>query len=185
MNQRLYQKKGETMDIVLSTHFTYRKLLRFVFPSLATMIFLSTYSIIDGFFVSNYVGDIAFAAINLIFPVIMIFGCVGSVIGAGGSALIGKRLGEGREVEARGLFSSLPLASFFMGCIMSICAWVFMPWMVEVMGAQGQILTDSVFWPYTACFLSFALDPAHISGILRYRGKPVSQLLNECGLRHD
>ena len=99
MNQRLYQKKGETMDIVLSTHFTYRKLLRFVFPSLATMIFLSTYSIIDGFFVSNYVGDIAFAAINLIFPVIMIFGCVGSVIGAGGSALIGKRLGEGREVD--------------------------------------------------------------------------------------
>lgn len=133
------------MDIALSTHFTYRKLLRFVFPSIATMIFLSTYSIIDGFFVSNYVGDIAFAAINLIFPVIMIFGCVGAVIGAGGSALIGKRLGEGREVEARGLFSSLPLASFFMGCIMSICAWVFMPWMVEVMGAQGQILTDSVF----------------------------------------
>lgn len=182
MNQRLFQKKGETMDIALSTHFTYRKLLRFVFPSIATMIFLSTYSIIDGFFVSNYVGDIAFAAINLIFPVIMIFGCVGSVIGAGGSALIGKRLGEGREVDY-----SLPCRwhLFFMGCIMSICAWVFMPWMVEVMGAQGQILTDSVFWPYTACFLSFALDPAHISGILRYRGKPVSQLLNECGLRHD
>lgn len=103
------------MDIALSTHFTYRKLLRFVFPSIATMIFLSTYSIIDGFFVSNYIGDIAFAAINLIFPVIMIFGCVGAVIGAGGSALIGKRLGEGREVEARGLFSSLPLASFFYG----------------------------------------------------------------------
>ena len=90
-----------------------------------------------------------------------------------------------RRRAGSGLFSSLPLVSFFMGCIMSICAWVFMPWMVEVMGAQGQILTDSVFWPYTACFLSFALNPAHISGILRYRGKPVSQLLNECGLRHD
>ena len=138
MNQRLFQKKGETMDIALSTHFTYRKLLRFVFPSIVTMIFLSTYSIIDGFFVSNYVGDIAFAAINLIFPVIMIFGCVGAVIGAGGSALIGKRIGEGREVEARRLFSSLPLVSFFMGCIMSICAWVFMPWMAEAMGRRDR-----------------------------------------------
>ena len=144
------------MDIALSTHFTYRKLLRFVFPSIVTMIFLSTYSIIDGFFVFNYVGDIAFAAINLIFPVIMIFGCVGAVIGAGGSALIGKRLGEGREVEARRLFSSLPLVSFFYGLY------------------------------YVNLWLAFhALDPAHISGILRYRGKPVSQLLDECGLWHD
>lgn len=108
------------MDIVLSTHFTYRKLLRFVFPSIATMIFLSTYSIIDGFFVSNYVGDIAFAAINLIFPVIMIFGCVGSVIGAGGSALIGKRLGEGREVDY-----SLP------------CRWYLFLWAVLCQSVPG------------------------------------------------
>lgn len=108
------------MDIALSTHFTYRKLLRFVFPSIATMIFLSTYSIMDGFFVSNYVGDIAFAAINLIFPVIMIFGCVGSVIGAGGSALIGKRLGEGREVDY-----SLP------------CRWYLFLWAVLCQSVPG------------------------------------------------
>ena len=174
------------MDIALSTHFTYRKLLRFVFPSIATMIFLSTYSIIDGFFVSNYIGDIAFAAINLIFPVIMIFGCVGAVIGAGGSALIGKRLGEGREVKARGGYS-LP------------CRWYLFLWAVLCQSVPGFSCpgwrklwgagTDSdrqcFLWPYTACFLSFALDTAHISGILRYRGKTVSQLLDECGLRHD
>lgn len=93
--------------------------------------------------------------------------------------------GNGSEKGGKWIILFPAAGIFFMGCIMSICAWVFMPWMVEVMGAQGQILTDSVFWPYTACFLSFALDPAHISGILRYRGKPVSQLLNECGLRHD
>lgn len=100
------------MDIALSTHFTYRKLLRFVFPSIATMIFLSTYSIIDGFFVSNYVGDIAFAAINLIFPVIMIFGCVGSVIGAGGSA---RSSGNGSEKGGKWIILFPAAGIFFYG----------------------------------------------------------------------
>ena len=173
------------MDIALSTHFTYRKLLRFVFPSIVTMIFLFTYSIIDGFFVSNYVGDIAFAAINLIFPVIMIFGCVGAVIGAGGSALIGKRLGEGREVEARRLFSSLPLVSFLWAVLCQSVPGFSCPGWRKLWGAGADSDRQCFLWPYIACFLSFALDTAHISGILRYCGKPVSQLLDECGLRHD
>lgn len=80
------------MNIDISSHFTYKKLFRFVLPSIGTMVFLSTYSIVDALFISNYVGDTAFASINLIFPALMIFGCLGSMLGSGGSALIGKNL---------------------------------------------------------------------------------------------
>lgn len=76
------------MRIQLSDHFTYGKLLRFVFPAIVTMIFTSVYSIIDGLFVSNFVGNTSFAALNLIFPLIMVLGAVGFMIGSGGSATI-------------------------------------------------------------------------------------------------
>ena len=81
------------MRIQLSEHFTYRKLLRFVLPSIAMMIFTSIYSVVDGLFVSNFVGKIPFAAINLIMPVLFILGSIGLMAGAGGSAILGKTLG--------------------------------------------------------------------------------------------
>lgn len=60
------------MHIQLSDHFTCRKLLRFTLPSIAMMIFTSVYSVVDGYFVSNYAGKTAFAAVNLIMPALMI-----------------------------------------------------------------------------------------------------------------
>ena len=95
------------MTVSLSDHFTYQKLLRFVAPSILMMIITSIYSIVDGFFVSNFVGKNSFAALNLIFPVIMALAAVGFMIGTGGSALIAKTLGEGKPVEANEIFSML------------------------------------------------------------------------------
>lgn len=91
------------MQISLSDHFTYQKLLRFVAPSILMMIITSIYSIVDGFFVSNFVGKNSFAALNLIFPVIMALAAVGFMIGTGGSALIAKTLGEGKPRKATDL----------------------------------------------------------------------------------
>ena len=88
------------MNIQLSEHFTYKKLFRFCLPTIAMMLCTSLYSIVDGYFVSNYVGKTAFAAVNLIMPVLMIFGCFGFMIGTGGSALVGKTLGEGKRETA-------------------------------------------------------------------------------------
>ena len=88
------------MNISLSDHFSYRKLLRFVAPSVMMMIVTSIYSIVDGFFVSNFVGKNPFAAVNLIFPVIMALAAFGFMIGTGGSALIAKTLGEGKPQES-------------------------------------------------------------------------------------
>ena len=95
------------MRITLSDHFTYQKLLRFTMPSIVMMIITSVYSIVDGFFVSNCVGKNAFAALNLIFPVLMALSAFGFMVGTGGSALIAKTLGEGKTKEANGIFSML------------------------------------------------------------------------------
>lgn len=167
------------MGIEISSHFSYRKLMRLVFPSIATMIFLSTYSIIDGFFVSNYVGDRAFAAINLIFPALGIFGCVGAVIGAGGSALIGKRLGQQRIEEACSLFSLLSLAGLAIGFVLAACAWCVMPWIASGMGAEGGNAQRKCFlWANPADFISYASAAAHLSFLCGDGRKTAADILD-------
>ena len=93
------------MRIQLSDHFNYKKLLRFTLPSIVMMIFTSIYGVVDGFFVSNFVGKTPFTAVNFIMPFLMILGAVGFMFGTGGSALIAKTLGEGDPGRANRLFS--------------------------------------------------------------------------------
>ena len=107
------------MNIQLSEHFNYKKLLRFTIPSVIMMIFTSIYGVVDGFFVSNYVGKIPFAAINFIYPVIMILGCFGFMFGAGGSAVIAKTMGEGDPEKANGIFSFIVYLSIFISAVLS------------------------------------------------------------------
>ena len=108
------------MRITLSDHFTYQKLLRFTMPSIVMMIVTSVYSIVDGFFVSNCVGKNAFAALNLIFPVLMALSAFGFMVGTGGSALIAKTLGEGKTKEANGIFSMLVAILAVGGAVLGI-----------------------------------------------------------------
>ena len=102
-------------NIQLSDHFTYSRLLRFVFPSIVMMIFTSIYGVVDGLFVSNFVGKTPFAAINLIWPFLMILGCGGFMIGTGGSALVSKTMGEGDTEKANRYFSLLVLFTVGLG----------------------------------------------------------------------
>ncbi len=106
--------------IHLSEHFHYRKLVRFVFPSVLMMVFVSIYGIVDGIFVSNYVGDVPFAALNLIFPLIMVLGAVGFMLGAGGNAVVSKRLGEGDKEGANSIFSLLVYTALVVGVLLAI-----------------------------------------------------------------
>lgn len=92
------------MKIQLSDHFTYRKLFHFTFPSIIMMIFTSIYSVVDGFFVSNFAGKTAFASINLVMPFIIILGSLGFMIGTGGTALVSRVLGEGDEKRQTTIF---------------------------------------------------------------------------------
>ena len=95
------------MKILISDHFTLKKLIKFVAPSIIMMIFTSVYCVVDGFFVSNYAGKIQFAAVNLIMPFMMLPGAFGFMIGTGGNAIVSKTLGEGNKKKANEIFSML------------------------------------------------------------------------------
>lgn len=125
--------------INLSDHFTYRKLLRFTLPSIVMMVFTSIYGVVDGFFVSNFAGDTAFTAVNLILPFSFVLGAFGFMFGAGGSALIGKTLGEGKQEKASRIFSLLVYSSFILGVVLSFFGILFLKPAARALGARGEI----------------------------------------------
>lgn len=132
------------MKISLSDHFTYRKLLKFVAPSAVMMMFTSIYGVVDGLFVSNYVGKVPFAAINLVMPFIMILGGIGFMIGTGGSALVSKTLGEGDREKANRYFTMMIYLSLICGAAASIVGFVFIRPISYLLGATDAMIGDCV-----------------------------------------
>ncbi len=144
--------------IQLSDHFTYPRLVRFVMPSVIMMLFTSVYGVVDGIFVSNLVGKTAFAAVNLIWPVVMILGTFGFMFGAGGSALVAKILGEGDRRYANRVFSMLVYASGVIGILFSVAGVLWIDSIVAWLGAEGQLMEDCILYgkilfPATAFFI--------------------------------
>lgn len=134
------------MRIGLSEHFTYKKLLKFVAPSIIMMVFLSVYSVVDGLFVSNFVGSDAVAAINYIFPVIMVFGAIGFMLGTGGSALVSKTLGEGDKEKANEYFSMLVYVTAGIGLVIAVAGQFAVPAIARLFGAEGVIYDYCVLY---------------------------------------
>ena len=132
------------MSIQLSDHFTYSKLLRYTLPSIAMMVFTSIYGVVDGYFVSNYVGKTPFTAVNFIYPVLMIMGCAGFMFGTGGGALIAKTMGEGAIERANRIFSLIVYASAACGVVLAVLGVLFVRPVASALGARGQLLEDSV-----------------------------------------
>ena len=132
------------MNIRLSDHFTYRRVLRFALPSIFMTIFTSIYSVVDGFFVSNYAGKNALAAVSLIYPFIMVFGAVGFMLGTGGTALISLRLGEGKKEKANQTFSMLVYVSIALGILFAILGSLSIKQVAVLLGANDAILDPSV-----------------------------------------
>ena len=132
--------------IGLSEHMTYRKLLRFTFPSVVMMLFTSFYVVIDGWFVSNLVGKTPFSALNFIYPYIDILAGVGFLFGTGGSALIGKTLGERKPEKANAVFSELVYISMAVGLALSAAGMLLVKKAAWTMGARGRLLDDCVIY---------------------------------------
>ena len=128
------------MNIQLSEHFTYRKLLRFTLPSMVMMVFTSIYGVVDGVFVSNFVGSASFAAVNLIMPFLMILGAVGFMLGAGGSALVAFTLGTGDEKRVNEIFSLLIYVLIGLGAAFTVAGILFMEPMARFLGADEAML---------------------------------------------
>ena len=134
------------MKIQLSDHFTYQKLLRFAFPSILMMIFTSVYGMVDGYFVSNFVGKDAFAAVNFIMPFLMILGAAGTMLGGGGGALVAITLGQGDGERANRLFSLFFWAIALSGVVLGVAGFVLLRPVAAWLGAEGAMLDDCVLY---------------------------------------
>ncbi len=134
------------MRIQLSDHFTYRRLLRFVLSPVLMMIFTSLYSVVDGFFVSNFVGKTPFAAVNLIMPIAMGTGTIGFMIGTGGSAMVSKTLGEGKNKLANEYFSMLVYVAIAISVLLSVVTVIFTPTLSRLLGATGELLENCIIY---------------------------------------
>ncbi len=134
------------MKIQLSSHFTYKKLFYFCISPIIMMVFTSIYGVVDGFFISNYVGKTPFAAINLIMPFIMILGSVGFMIGTGGSALVAKTLGEGKQEKANCYFTMLIKLTVILGVFLTLIGILFIRPISFMLGATENMIEDCVIY---------------------------------------
>ena len=130
--------------IRLSDHFTYPTLLRFTMPSIVMMIFASIYSVVDGLFVANLVGDLALSSVNIMFPVEIIFGAFGFMLGAGGSAIVAKTLGEGEPALANRYFSMFLYTIMVIGVAFSAVGVVWTAPIARLAGASDLLMDDCV-----------------------------------------
>ena len=128
------------MRIQLSEHFTYSKLFRFCIPSVIMLVFCSIYGVVDGLFVSRFVGKTPFAAINLIMPILMIIGAFGFMMGAGGTAVVAKTLGEGKKELASRYFSLFVYATAIAGSLAAVLSVIFLEPLARLLGAEGELL---------------------------------------------
>ena len=128
------------MSIDMSQHVTFGTLLKYVAPSIGTLLLTSVYGIVDGLFVSNFAGKTAFAAVNFIMPIIMILAPIGLMVGTGGNAVVSKTRGEGNGELANRQFSLLVYFNLFCGIAMAIMGFLLIPIIAGAMGATGEML---------------------------------------------
>ena len=132
------------MNIELSGHYGYRRIVRSVLPSIGMVLITSIYSIVDGFFISNFSGKTGFAAVNLTFPVIMMIGSLGLMIGSGGAALVAKIKGEGYPRKADRVFTMLVRFGLALGVVLGLVLAVGAPLVSRWLGADEPMMEECV-----------------------------------------
>ncbi len=130
----------------LEGHFGCGRLVRFALPMIGTVIFTSIYSIVDGFFVSNFLGKEAFAAVNLVFPFAMLLAAFGVMVGTGGNALVAICLGRKAKRHADRLFTTFLLLDVGLGVALSVVGLIVLRPVVHSFGADGAVLDDAVVY---------------------------------------
>ncbi len=152
------------MRIHLSDNFGFNKLIVFTFPAIAMMVFTSIYTLVDGFFVSNFVGKVPFAAVNLIYPLFPIAGAIGLMIGSGGNAIVGICLGKGDKEKANAYFSMFIYSILGIGSLFGIVCFLFSENLARMLGAEGELLhyatlyADYIFLSTPFFVLSFSFQ---------------------------
>ena len=134
------------MEITLSGHYGYRRIVRSVLPSIGMVLITSIYSIVDGFFVSNFAGKSGFAAVNLMFPAMMMLGSLGLMVGSGGGALVAKVKGEGYTEKANRIFTMLVRFTAQLGIVMGALFALFTPTIARWLGADEGMMQECVIY---------------------------------------
>ncbi len=131
-------------QISIADHFDYKKLIEFTRPSIMMMIFTSIYGMVDGYFVSNYSGAVPFAALNIMWPFLMVISAVGFMFGSGGMALVAMKLGQQKTKQANEIFSLITYVLIITGIIFSILGYIFTPQAAVFLGAADELLPYSI-----------------------------------------
>ncbi|MBQ8022521.1 MAG: hypothetical protein IJ255_07555 [Bacteroidales bacterium] len=134
------------MEIALNGHYGYRRLIRSSVPSIVMMLVGSIYSVVDGLFVSNFVGTTAFAALNVIWPAIMIIGALGLMVGTGGSALVSMKMGQRETLQANRIFSMLIRFTLLLSLAFMIPLLLLMEPLARILGAEGEMVRQCVIY---------------------------------------
>lgn len=124
----------------ISKEFTLPSLIKFTLPTIVMLVFVASYTIVDGIFVSRFVGTTALSAMNIVFPLINILIGLGIMMGTGGSAIIGRKLGEGKEEEARSAFTLVTVFSIIVGLVISALCFLFIQPLSILLGADENLL---------------------------------------------
>ena len=134
------------MRFALDGHYGYGRLIQSSIPGIAMMLVGSIYSVVDGLFVSNFVGTTAFAALNVIWPAIMLIGALGLMIGTGGSALVAKTMGEGDRDRAHRMFTMLVQFTFVLAALFMVPLYLLMEPLARMLGAEGEMVRQCVIY---------------------------------------
>lgn len=163
------------MAISLDEHFTCKKILRYALPNIGTMLAITSFQMIDGYFVSNFLGVMSFAAVNLVFPLVMIFAAPGFMIGEGGSAIIAKMKGEGNIPKAREYFSMLVAVLLLGGFLVGAAMYFFLPEVLKLIGASDELIPYGLeFGQIVFLFLPCLLISTAFQGLWIAAEKPVN-----------
>ena len=142
------------MSQSLAKDFNFRSLLKFAFPSIIMMIFMSLYSIVDGFFIAQYVDSMALSAANIVYPAVSILLAVGIMFGTGGSAVVAAKIGQGKQEEANRNFSALTLTTLIIGILGAVLGNLFCRQICSLLGATPVLMDYGI--AYLRTILSFA-----------------------------
>ena len=146
------------IDTSLNKHWTKFQLLKYAFPSIVMMFTISVYEIIDGFFISNFIDSTSFAAVNLVFPFLMILASFGMMIGSGSSAIIANKMGENKPQVANRYFSMFVYFLIICGILLSVIGIFVTKPVVILLGAEDYLLDVATYYG----LMSLISMPAYI-----------------------
>ena len=160
-------------EIELSDNFDYKKIIRFTLPNVLSVIFVTIYTMVDGYFVANFVGKHQFAAVNFIIPLFMLVVVIAILLSSGGNAYVAKKLGEGKVEPARQYFSMLCYLIIIIGLLVWAFSKIFLRDILSFFGANSEILEHCIIYANAVMpFIPFLLIQNFSSAFMITNEKP-------------